>query len=74
MPKPCTSSNASPDMKEELSHWEILLSMAAVVRPHRRMWVALVTRGFEIHARQRAMKAAVAEMDAKQLQVFAPGW
>ena len=30
MPKPCTSSNASPDMKEELSHWEILLSMAAV--------------------------------------------
>lgn len=36
--------------------------------------VALVTRGFEIHARQRAMKAAVAEMDAEQLQVFAPGW
>lgn len=39
MPKPCTSSNASPDMKE-LSHWEILLPMSAVVRPHRRMWVA----------------------------------
>lgn len=36
--------------------------------------VALVTRGFEIHARQRAMKAAVAEMDAEQLQAFAPGW
>lgn len=36
--------------------------------------VALVTRGFEIHARQRAMKAAVAEMDAEQLQSFAPGW
>lgn len=36
--------------------------------------VALVTRGFEIHARQRAMKAAVAGMDAEQLQVFAPGW
>lgn len=29
MPKPCTSSNASPDMKE-LSHWGILLSMVAV--------------------------------------------
>lgn len=36
--------------------------------------VALVTRGFETHARQRAMKAAVAEMDAEQLQAFAPGW
>lgn len=36
--------------------------------------VALVTRGFEIHARQRAMKTAVAEMDAEQLQAFAPGW
>ena len=36
--------------------------------------VALVTRGFEIHARQRAMKSAVAEMDAEQLQSFAPGW
>ena len=36
--------------------------------------VALVTRGFEIHARQRAMKAAVAEMDAERLQAFAPGW
>lgn len=36
--------------------------------------VALVTRGFEIHARQRAMKTAVADMDAEQLQVFAPGW
>lgn len=30
MPKSCTSSNASHEMKEELSHWEILLSMAAV--------------------------------------------
>ena len=36
--------------------------------------VALVTRGFEIHARQRAMKTEVAEMDAEQLQAFAPGW
>ena len=36
--------------------------------------VALVTRGFEIHARQRAMKAAVAEMAAEQLQAFATGW
>lgn len=36
--------------------------------------VALVTRGFEIHARQRALKTAVAEMDAEQLQAFAPGW
>lgn len=36
--------------------------------------VALVTRGFEIHARQRAMKAEVADMDAEQLQAFAPGW
>lgn len=36
--------------------------------------VALVTRGFEIHASQRAMKAAVAEMAAEQLQAFAPGW
>ena len=36
--------------------------------------VAMVTRGFEIHARQRAMKTAVADMDAVQLQAFAPGW
>ena len=36
--------------------------------------VALVTRGFAIHARQRAMKAAIAEMDAEQLQVFTPNW
>ena len=39
MPKPCTSSNASPDMKE-LSHWEILLPMAAVGGPHRPMRAA----------------------------------
>ena len=36
--------------------------------------VALVTRGFEIHARQRAMKSAVAEMDAEQLHSFTPNW
>lgn len=36
--------------------------------------VALVTRGFEIHTRQRAMKAEVAEMDAEQLQSFTPSW
>ena len=36
--------------------------------------VALVIRGFEIHARQRAMKAEVAEMDTEQLQVFTPNW
>lgn len=35
---------------------------------------ALVLRGFEIHARQRAMKAEIADMDRAELLAFAPGW
>lgn len=36
--------------------------------------VALVARGFAIHARQRAMKEALDTMTAQQLRDFAPGW
>lgn len=35
---------------------------------------ALVLRGFDIHARQRAMKAEIADMDRAALLAFAPGW
>lgn len=35
---------------------------------------ALVLRGFEIHARQRAMKAEIEAMDRAALLAFAPGW
>ena len=35
---------------------------------------ALVLRGFEIHARRRAMKAKIEAMDRAALLAFAPGW
>ena len=35
---------------------------------------ALVIRGFEIHARQRAMKNALVTMTRDELLAFAPGW
>lgn len=35
---------------------------------------ALVIRGFEIHARQRAMKNALDAMTRDELLAFAPGW
>lgn len=38
------------------------------------LWGAMVTRGAEIHARQRAMKTAVDSMTAEQLNGFVPGW
>lgn len=36
--------------------------------------VALVARGFEIHARQRLMKSEIANMQRGQLSVFEPAW
>lgn len=38
------------------------------------MNVAIVTRGFAIHARQREMKEELSAMTAEQLQTFIPGW
>ena len=34
----------------------------------------MLTRGAQIHARQRAMKAALATMTREQLLAFTPGW
>jgi len=36
--------------------------------------MALVLKGFEIHVRQREMKAAIEEMTPAQLRAFVPGW
>lgn len=36
--------------------------------------MALITKGFEIHVRQREMKAAIETMTMAQLQAFVPGW
>ena len=35
---------------------------------------ALVVRGFQIHARQRAMKEILGTMTRQQLLDFTPGW
>ena len=35
---------------------------------------ALVVRGFQIHARQRAMKESLGTMTRQQLLDFTPGW
>lgn len=36
--------------------------------------VALVQKGFEIHARQRQMKAEISNMTVQELKVFSPSW
>lgn len=38
------------------------------------IYVAMVTRGAQIHARQRALKAEVETMTREQLAAFVPGW
>ena len=48
-----------------------LADLAALCAAHE---VAIITRGFEIHVRQREMKTAVEGMDAGQLAGFLPGW
>ena len=38
------------------------------------IYAAMLTRGAQIHARQRELKAAVATMTREQLAAFVPGW
>lgn len=38
------------------------------------LWGAMVTRGAQIHARQREMKAALGALSYEQLKAFTPGW
>lgn len=45
--------------------------LAALYGAHQ---VALVLKGFEIHVRQREMKAAIEEMPPAQLRAFVPRW
>lgn len=35
---------------------------------------AVAAQGFNIHARQRAMKAEISELNSEQLGAFVPGW
>lgn len=38
------------------------------------LYTAMLTKGAQIHARQREMKAAIETMTVAQLQAFVPGW
>lgn len=53
---------------------DVPVDLALLTELHDAHELAIVTRGFEIHVRQRAMKAEIEAMDAAQLQAFAPDW
>lgn len=57
-----------------LSNEDVTMDLDGVRSLNASHEAALVARGFQIHARQRAMKAAVAAMGAEQLGAFKPDW
>lgn len=57
-----------------LSNEDVLMDLDGMRSLNASHEAALVARGFQIHARQRAMKASVAAMDAERLAAFVPDW
>lgn len=53
---------------------DVPMTLAALGDLHAAHEGAIANRGFEIHLRQRAMKADIETMDAEQLQAFTPDW
>lgn len=74
--QPVISLAALPDgfFWTSLANEDVPMDIAGMHALNAAHEAALVARGFQIHARQRAMKADVAAMSAEQLAAFSPSW